>query len=149
MFLTGFVVARVKSTTTLLSSGETFKKFGEFQVPRMLYLSKGCGCEVVLFLWFCCYLLLTAGQITEPTEGLFLFHPFFCWYSMLCTPFFYDCGSSSYSIGEYFLLDLIGVITYITKWNLSISSFVSMYIIMQSIVNKAISKIWKYCIYVL
>ncbi|KAG4966480.1 hypothetical protein JHK84_041062 [Glycine max] len=63
-----FLFPSVKSTTTLLSSGETFKKFGEFQVPRMLYLSKGCGCEVVLFLWFCCYLLLTAGQITEPTE---------------------------------------------------------------------------------
>ncbi|KAH1214511.1 putative LRR receptor-like serine/threonine-protein kinase [Glycine max] len=64
------VYSKVKSTTTLLSSGETFKKFGEFQVPRMLYLSKGCGCEVVLFLWFCCYLLLTAGQITEPTEAI-------------------------------------------------------------------------------
>ncbi|XP_061346769.1 probable LRR receptor-like serine/threonine-protein kinase At1g06840 isoform X2 [Gastrolobium bilobum] len=32
-----------------------------------MYLSKGCRCEVVLCLWFCCYLLLAVGQ-TDPTE---------------------------------------------------------------------------------
>ncbi|KAG4402602.1 hypothetical protein AAZX31_02G222300 [Glycine max] len=35
----------------------------------MMYLSKGCKCEeVVLCLCFCCYFLLAAGLITDPTE---------------------------------------------------------------------------------
>ncbi|TKY56617.1 LRR receptor serine/threonine-protein kinase [Spatholobus suberectus] len=51
----------------MISSGETFKRLGEFYVPGM-YLSKGCRCEVVLCLWFCCYFLLAAGQSTDPTE---------------------------------------------------------------------------------
>ncbi|XP_029124521.1 probable LRR receptor-like serine/threonine-protein kinase At1g06840 isoform X2 [Cajanus cajan] len=33
-----------------------------------MYLSKVCRCEVVLCLWFCCYFLLAAGQVTDPTE---------------------------------------------------------------------------------
>ncbi|XP_047148977.1 probable LRR receptor-like serine/threonine-protein kinase At1g06840 [Vigna umbellata] len=33
-----------------------------------MYLSKGCRCEVVLFLWFSCYFLLAASQVTDPTE---------------------------------------------------------------------------------
>ncbi|KAK7321430.1 hypothetical protein VNO77_32075 [Canavalia gladiata] len=34
-----------------------------------MYLSKGCWCEVVLCFWFCCYFLMAAGQITDPTEA--------------------------------------------------------------------------------
>ncbi|KAK7385631.1 hypothetical protein VNO78_31379 [Psophocarpus tetragonolobus] len=56
-----------KERKTVFSSGESIKRLGEFCVPGM-YLSKVCRCEVVLCLWFCWYLLLAAGQVTDPTE---------------------------------------------------------------------------------
>ncbi|KAL2317360.1 hypothetical protein Fmac_031236 [Flemingia macrophylla] len=33
-----------------------------------MYLPKGCRCEVILGLWFCCYFILSVGQVTDPTE---------------------------------------------------------------------------------
>ncbi|KAG5122720.1 hypothetical protein JHK84_041060 [Glycine max] len=56
-----------KESKTLFSSGQKIKRFGELWVPGM-HLSKGCRCEVVFCLWFCCYFLLAAGQVTDPTE---------------------------------------------------------------------------------
>lgn len=60
-----------KESKTLFSSGQKIKRFGELWVPGM-HLSKGCRCEVVFCLWFCCYFLLAAGQVTDPTEGIYI-----------------------------------------------------------------------------
>ncbi|CAJ1970782.1 unnamed protein product [Sphenostylis stenocarpa] len=63
------LLKRGNKNKTLFSSGRQSKGLvcSGFWVPGM-YLSKGCRCEVVLCLWFCCYFLLAASQVTDPTE---------------------------------------------------------------------------------
>lgn len=97
----------------------------QFTGIYMMYLSKGCKCEeVVLCLCFCCYFLLAAGLITDPTEGILIFLSLLVGILFASLLWFTRVSwSGRYSLyihGKGYMLNLI---TCVNKWVLFYSIF--------------------------